>query len=85
LSVPAGVFFARGVTRLGARWRPLLLALCTLAALVAAVVFTHDMVYPAAPAERMAHRYRLMGELLPNSHIAEAADRLVLERDAEPH
>jgi len=84
LCVPAGVFFARGVTRLGARWQPLLLSLCTLAALVSAVVFTHDLVYSASPAERMAHRYHVMGEFLPNSYIAEAADRLVLERDAEP-
>ena len=29
-------------------------------------------------AERMAERYRVMGALLPGSHIAEAAERLVL-------
>jgi len=85
LSVPAAVFFARGVTRIGARWRTPLLALCTLAAICSAVIFTHDLVYPAAPAERMAHRYRLMGKILPDSYIAEAADRLVLERDSERH
>jgi len=84
LSVPAAVFFARGASRLGARWRPLVLALCTLAAISSAAIFTHDLVYPAAPAERMAHRYRVLGEFLPNSYIAEAANRLVLERDAEP-
>lgn len=80
LSVPGAVFFARGVKQLGSGWRPWILAASAAAALAAAVVFTHDLVYPAAPAERMAHRYRLMGEFLPNSHIAEAADRLVLER-----
>jgi 4-amino-4-deoxy-L-arabinose transferase-like glycosyltransferase len=85
LSVPAAVFFARGITRVGARWRPPLLAICTLAAICSAIVFTHDLVYPAEPAERMAHRYRLMGEILPDSYIAEAVDRLVLERDAERH
>jgi 4-amino-4-deoxy-L-arabinose transferase-like glycosyltransferase len=84
LSVPGAVFFARGVTRLGAGWRPWILAASAVAALAAAVVFTHDLVYPAAPAELMAHRYRLLGEFLPDSYIAEAADRLVFERNAEP-
>jgi len=84
LSVPAAVFFARAVTRIRPRFRPLTLALCTLAALASAVIFTHDLVYPSDPAERMAHRYRVMGEFLPNSHIAEAADRLVFEREAQP-
>jgi len=82
LSVPAAVFFARGVTRIGARWRTPVLVLCTLAAICSAVIFTHELVYTAPPAERMAHRYRLMGEILPNSYIAEAVDRLVLERDS---
>ncbi len=81
LSVPGAVFFARGVKRLGTGARPWILAASAAAALAAAVIFTHDLVYPAMPAERMAHRYRLLGEFLPESYIAEAADRLVLERD----
>ena len=83
LAVPGAVFFARGVGRLGARVRPWILAIGGTAAVVAAVVFTHDLVYPAAPAERMAERYRLLGEFLPDSYIAEAADRLVLSRDRD--
>jgi hypothetical protein len=78
LAVPAAVFFARGAQRMGARWRPWVLGSGTAAALVAAAVFTHALIFPSPPAEWMAHRYRLMGEILPGSHIAEAADRLVL-------
>jgi 4-amino-4-deoxy-L-arabinose transferase-like glycosyltransferase len=84
LSVPGALFFASGVNRLGARARPWILAVSAAAAIAAAVVFTQDLVYPAAPAERMAHRYRMMGELLPDSYIKEAADRLVLDREARP-
>jgi len=80
LAVPGAVFFARGAMRIGARARPWILAVCAAAAVAASVVFTHDLVYPAAPAERMAHRYRVLGEFLPNSYIREAADRLVLDR-----
>jgi hypothetical protein len=78
LAVPGAVFFARGGRWLGARWRPWILGLGTAAALAAAAVFTHALVFPSPPAERMAHRYRLMGEFLPGAYIAEAADRLVL-------
>jgi 4-amino-4-deoxy-L-arabinose transferase-like glycosyltransferase len=80
LAVPGAVFFARGVDWLGPRSRPWILPLAAAATLAAACVFTHALVFPSPPAERMAHRYRLMGEFLPGSHIAEAADRLVLER-----
>jgi hypothetical protein len=78
LAVPGGVFFARGARWLGGRWRPWILGFGTAAAVAAATVFTHALVFPSPPAERMAHRYRLLGEILPGSHIAEAADRLVL-------
>lgn len=80
LAVPGAVFFARGANRLGRRIRPWVLLVSALAALAAAVVFTQDLVYPAAPAERMAQRYRMLGEFLPDSYITEAADRLVLDR-----
>jgi hypothetical protein len=80
LAVPGGVFFARGLIWLGPRFRPWILGLGTAAALAAAAVFTHDLVFPSPPAERMAHRYRLMGEFLPGSYIAEAAERLVFDR-----
>jgi hypothetical protein len=80
LAVPGGIFFARGTRWLGPRWRRWILGLGTVAAFAAAAVFTHALVFPSPPAERMAHRYRLMGELLPGSYIAEAADRLVLSR-----
>jgi 4-amino-4-deoxy-L-arabinose transferase-like glycosyltransferase len=78
LAVPGAVFFARGARRLGARWRPWILLFGMSAALAAAAFFTHSLVFPSPPAERMAHRYRVMGEFLPGSFIAEAADRLVL-------
>jgi len=78
LAVPGAMFFARGARRLGARWRPWILSFGTAAALASAAVFTHALVFPSPPAEFMAHRYRVMGEFLPGSFIAEAADRLVL-------
>jgi hypothetical protein len=84
LAVPGSVFFARGACWLGARWRPWILGFGTAAALAAAAVFTHALVFPSPPAERMALRYRLMGELLPGSHIAEAADQLVLSPRRSP-
>jgi 4-amino-4-deoxy-L-arabinose transferase-like glycosyltransferase len=80
LAVPGGIFFARGTRWLGARWRRWILGFGTAAAVAAAAVFTHALVFPSPPAERMAQRYRLMGEFLPGSYIAEAADRLVLSR-----
>jgi 4-amino-4-deoxy-L-arabinose transferase-like glycosyltransferase len=84
LSVPGALFFARGVDRLGVRARPWILAASAAAAIAAAVVFTQDLVFPSAPAERMAHRYRILGELLPDSYIAEAADRLVFDHSPRP-
>jgi len=77
LAVPGAVFFARGGRFLPLRWRPWILGLGTLAAFAAAAVFTDALVFPSPPAQRMAQRYRFMGEFLPGSYIAEAVDRLV--------
>jgi hypothetical protein len=80
LAIPGAMFFARGVRALGPRLRAFVLALGAVAALASAAVFCHALVFPSATAERMAHRYRLMGEFLPGSYIGEAAERLVFDR-----
>lgn len=80
LAAPGAVFFARGVGALGPRLRPWVLGTSAAAALVATVVFTADLVFPSPPVERMAARYRFMGEFLPGSYIAEATDRLTPRR-----
>jgi hypothetical protein len=76
LAVPGAVFFARGVGALGPRPRPWILRVSAVAALVAAVTFTSGLVFPSPPVERMAARYRFMGEFLPDSYIAEATEHL---------
>jgi len=76
LVAPAGVFFARGIRFIGGDLRKIALALSATAALASAVVFTHALVFPAQPIEKMARIWRLLGSYLPDSHIAESVDRL---------
>lgn len=76
LAVPGAVFFARGVGLLGAQGRRAALVASSAAALAAAIIFTSGAVFPAQPEDRMAARWRLVGELLPDSHITEAVERL---------
>jgi hypothetical protein len=76
LGVPGAVFFARGVGWLGAPARRAALWLSTLAALVAALVFVQGLFFPAIAPQHMANRWRLVGQVIPESRIAEAVDRL---------
>ena len=76
LVVPAGVFFARGIGWIGTDLRSIALSISATAALACAVIFTHAVVFPAQPVEKMARIWRLLGSYLPDSHIAESVDRL---------
>ena len=76
LAVPGAVFFARGVGALGRRIRPWILGMSAVAAFTAAAIFTSGLFFPPPAVERMAERYRFMGEFLPDSYITEATDRL---------
>ena len=86
LVAPAGVFFARGIRFIEAqrnvnksRPSPLTL-LSAVAALAGALIFTHGLVFPGQPVEKMARIWRLLGGYLPDSHIAESVDRLTRGR-----
>ena len=80
LAVPGALFFARGVAWLGDGIRPVILVLCALAAGAAALVFIDGLFFPSLPPEMMASRWRLVGEVIPESYIAEAVERLVPRR-----
>jgi hypothetical protein len=80
LAAPGAVFFAGGIAAVGTRLRRPLLALSAAAALTAAAVFTQGLVLPAYAADAMAGRWRLIGSMLPASHITEAVDRLTASR-----
>lgn len=72
LAVPAGLFLVRALERLPRRARYPALGLCALAAGIAAVVFTNELLFP--PATGFAHGWEQLGRDLP--HIADAARRL---------
>jgi hypothetical protein len=76
LAVPAALFFARGIGVMGPRGRIATLLLSTLAAATAALVFLHGSFFPGLAPQTMASRWRLAGQVLPESHIVEAVDRL---------
>lgn len=76
LVAPAGLFFARGIRFVGADLRRIALGLSATAALASAVVFTHGLVFPPQPVEKMALTWRILGSYLPDSHITESVDRL---------
>jgi hypothetical protein len=74
LLAPAGLLFARGTEKLPTWLRGPVLALCALALVSAAVMFTNELVFP--PEQGFIGAWRNFGAFLPDAHIAEAADRL---------
>lgn len=76
LLVPAAVFFAGGIRSLPRRLRGLALGLSSLAAALACLVFTADLLYPSV---HIAPRVFLQfGAELPGSHIREAMKRMMI-------
>ncbi len=76
LLVPAAVFFAGGVELLSRPLRGVALAVSALAAALAGLVFTADLLYPSLP---MGVRvWLLFAEQLPRAHIREAMERMLI-------
>jgi 4-amino-4-deoxy-L-arabinose transferase-like glycosyltransferase len=80
VAVPATLFFVRCVQSLPAVARGVVLAGSAAAALASALVFTQHLWFPPIGPEVMAGRWQLVGRALPDSHIVEAIERLVLAR-----
>jgi hypothetical protein len=74
LALPAAVFFVLGVQRVR-RWRPMLVSVSAVAALLAAVVFTTDLVFPPAPRGYILVQPSLAPRL-PHGHVEEELNRL---------
>jgi hypothetical protein len=78
LTVPAAVFFARGMAMLDRRSRHVALALSLAAALAAAVVFTNGVVHwSEALAEEAVREWQWFGHVFPTAHLGDAIHRLI--------
>ena len=76
LLIPASAFFGRAVSWFARDLQRAALGFSTAAALACAVIFTHGLVFPAQPMEKMPRTWRILGAHLPGSHIAPSVDRL---------
>src|SRR5262249_43474783 len=79
LAAPSAIFFSLGAQRAG-RWRPLLVSASGVAALLAAVVFTTDLVFPPMSQNQMLSFSRsLAPPRLPHAQVQETLDRLLID------
>lgn len=77
LLAPGGAFFALACARLSGGVRAAALGLSLAAAALAALVFTTGAVFPASQPEASRSYWGAIGAALPDSHVAEATQRLL--------